>query len=656
VNTLEEATDFVYDYIADDMWKEVINAGKQLFKTEFDLENHEPVKKPFRITVDGCTFTCCAYSASGDWQNPVRYYRCQFVKSENQSEYRVISFNTVLDTHDNSFFVFIPTFQDGNVNLVQKGKNWIASNNDEKKEEKINEKTCREALKNYLIDITHKISPQSLIEDIHENLKNLFNTFDRFCKEHGIFYDIVDDQHNRQGYLVKTSDSQKITEFIKPEVERLDLHLEVNDDRRDGVLYAFSLNAISDDGHWVVLTDKDKRERGPKFSPLPYSDAERVDREQTMYQKKKKKDKIEEIWKWPTRILGRIQSRVYSTSSKLFDPTTTCDPKTTVHQPHQSKDIDKAIEEAMIPISPIAGMPSENDFAYHATNLENAYEIANNGIETHSPDYGTEQNTWPDGSTEERSYFVNNAGIAWQFAPEHGKAVLLRIPMNAVIFKHESTGDVYATKTIPADKIEIHTKHGWVNITQSDVFEDQYKHPTGKHRRSQSARRSSFEKSPSFGGIKESYEPDTNIALNSANRSSDFSPGEPKRPPLPYNQRKNATDLAHLPPPSPPPAYESDKFDAKLDDALKTIVIPDDEAARERKDPTRKLDKPTNLKVGMVSGVRPQTPTGTSKPASNVRVTPGVGGAFVPPSAIVYDNGNVLLPPKPNISFRDRSR
>ena len=80
-------------------------------------------------------------------------------------------------------------------------------------------------------------------------------------------------------------------------------------------------------------------------------------------------------------------------------------------------------------------------------------------------------------------------------------------------------------------------------------LEDQYKHPTGKHRRTQSPHRSSFQKSKTFGGLAEAIagnsipikkEPDTNIALAKANRSN--APGEEKET-LPYNKRLNAYDL-----------------------------------------------------------------------------------------------------------------
>jgi hypothetical protein len=101
-------------------------------------------------------------------------------------------------------------------------------------------------------------------------------------------------------------------------------------------------------------------------------------------------------------------------------------------------------------------LSSEEGYAYHATNEERAREIAESGgMQTHKPWEHTEQNAWPDGSTEKRIYFTPKASSAWQFAPEDGKSVLLRVKQDAAKLKAEGTGDLYSQKPIHHKNVEI---------------------------------------------------------------------------------------------------------------------------------------------------------------------------------------------------------
>jgi hypothetical protein len=103
---------------------------------------------------------------------------------------------------------------------------------------------------------------------------------------------------------------------------------------------------------------------------------------------------------------------------------------------------------------------------YHATNLERARPIGKEGIAVHRPDWGTDQDVWPDGSKQLRSYWSPRASNVWQFAPEEGAPVVLRTPKEAHPFKAEGTGDFYATKPVPPEKVEILTKDGWTPIQE----------------------------------------------------------------------------------------------------------------------------------------------------------------------------------------------
>lgn len=94
---------------------------------------------------------------------------------------------------------------------------------------------------------------------------------------------------------------------------------------------------------------------------------------------------------------------------------------------------------------------SENNFVYHATNEENLIDIANSGqIDIHPPYHGTDQSTWPDGSTNPRSYFSKNADAVKYFAPEEGSSVIIRVKKDDSFRIEAGTGDVISEIEIPS--------------------------------------------------------------------------------------------------------------------------------------------------------------------------------------------------------------
>jgi len=105
-------------------------------------------------------------------------------------------------------------------------------------------------------------------------------------------------------------------------------------------------------------------------------------------------------------------------------------------------------------------VPSDNRHVYHITNLENALQIAKQGLLTHSPSYGTDQETWPDGTSGRRSYWMNSAEHIWQFAPDEGQAVLLRARLDHNFEIEHTTNDYYATDTIWPHLIDIYCEDG----------------------------------------------------------------------------------------------------------------------------------------------------------------------------------------------------
>lgn len=110
---------------------------------------------------------------------------------------------------------------------------------------------------------------------------------------------------------------------------------------------------------------------------------------------------------------------------------------------------------------------SDPSYVYHATNQERALDIANAGkLKRYKPHQFTDQDVWPDGSVERRNYFTPTAQNTWQFAPEEGHGVLLRVKRDAHPFKREITGDLYSVNDVPLNKIEALTDDGWKPLSK----------------------------------------------------------------------------------------------------------------------------------------------------------------------------------------------
>lgn len=118
----------------------------------------------------------------------------------------------------------------------------------------------------------------------------------------------------------------------------------------------------------------------------------------------------------------------------------------------------------------IGAEESHPNYVYHATNEERLGDIAESGsLKLHKPSDFTDQSVWPDGSRERRNYFTPTAQNTWQFAPEEGKSVLLRVLKEDHPFKREITGDLYSVKPVPASKLEALGDDGqWRSIRNQD--------------------------------------------------------------------------------------------------------------------------------------------------------------------------------------------
>lgn len=99
---------------------------------------------------------------------------------------------------------------------------------------------------------------------------------------------------------------------------------------------------------------------------------------------------------------------------------------------------------------------SDVKYMYHGTNTDNLEDIiTSKKLKTFKPWHGTDQDSWPDGSTKKRSYWTSNQETTASFFPE-GTPVVLRTKAENFPFKQERyTGDYYLEKDIPISKLEV---------------------------------------------------------------------------------------------------------------------------------------------------------------------------------------------------------
>lgn len=138
-----------------DLWYGITKDAMKKFGVFFDLENYDPVGKPQRFSVSGedrpTSFLYQACSAGGDWQKPVRLFRCQLVDgwAEGLSQYGA----------KGGCFVFIPSKEQGNLGLVpseKKAGEWWASDDQGRDAPRPDDRACVGAVRRYLESLTRR--------------------------------------------------------------------------------------------------------------------------------------------------------------------------------------------------------------------------------------------------------------------------------------------------------------------------------------------------------------------------------------------------------------------------------------------------------------------------------------------------------------------
>lgn len=140
---------FNYKDISSEMWAKKVKEAQEKHKVSFDLENDYFVaQREVDIPQNhwdwfkNVKFRCELYSACGDWEAPIHYFRCQLKDGYAR------------DLHKDDFFIYIPCKAEGNSNLVQgKGDSWVAADNkdcDRNRPEKPSAFKAWQGLKKYL--------------------------------------------------------------------------------------------------------------------------------------------------------------------------------------------------------------------------------------------------------------------------------------------------------------------------------------------------------------------------------------------------------------------------------------------------------------------------------------------------------------------------
>jgi hypothetical protein len=149
---------FTYEDMAKQKWRDLTSEAMKTFNVFYDLENDSSTKQRRDIVIpqkewefSKCRFKCDMFSAGGDWQYPVRYFRCQLVDGYafGVNKYK-----------DSGMFIYIPGKTEGNYHLVRGSKEkWSAPDNTTYKkgiDPEPNDRKCWESLKVYLKELVDK--------------------------------------------------------------------------------------------------------------------------------------------------------------------------------------------------------------------------------------------------------------------------------------------------------------------------------------------------------------------------------------------------------------------------------------------------------------------------------------------------------------------
>lgn len=107
-------------------------------------------------------------------------------------------------------------------------------------------------------------------------------------------------------------------------------------------------------------------------------------------------------------------------------------------------------------------VPHDPNYLYHGTSQDRLYDILSAGkLGTFRPWHGTEQESWPDGSTDKRSYWGPSPAHVEPFIPDHPPAVVRALHQHVKARAERGTGDFYAAKPVSTRHLEYFDGAAW---------------------------------------------------------------------------------------------------------------------------------------------------------------------------------------------------
>ncbi len=149
------------------LWNKMLNEEMDRRDIHFDLENDDSVGDIKRIGL-GITgrgglddkeyaVFACMYTAGGDWENPIVYFRCELA----------------IGTRRDHKFIFIPSYEEGNENLFEEDGKWHAQDSNSADWSKRDEPRLWKALKEYAIEVTKRDKADEIEYDDPTFMRNL---------------------------------------------------------------------------------------------------------------------------------------------------------------------------------------------------------------------------------------------------------------------------------------------------------------------------------------------------------------------------------------------------------------------------------------------------------------------------------------------------
>lgn len=151
-------------------------------------------------------------------------------------------------------------------------------------------------------------------EDLHPRLREVFQEFDNYCKEHNVFYSIASDEANKQGYLIKkdTEGVDNLVDYVQGPIERNQVHLNIDSENEAGTLLTFTLESVQDveegAGHWDVVKGHPGKMGG--------ADKKGYRGQYTIFAKPEDAKKVR-AGKMPIQRLGNIKAKKATFEEKL---------------------------------------------------------------------------------------------------------------------------------------------------------------------------------------------------------------------------------------------------------------------------------------------------------------------------------------------------